>query len=514
MPIQLPLISRPPAATSLNARLEQIRAELLATDEAACAAAFELTAGDRPLKTTISLCPACLGHVPAVVFARGGRVLMHNRCPTHGLSAALVESDIAFYRLSNKDRWGRRYDGAKAAGVMDIPAFNGGSCCGPGGCDSPSDGAPSWANSDDFALQMSNKSCTVLVEVTNACNLACPVCYSDARGDRKMPLDLFKRYMLRLVEAKGGLDSVQLTGGEATLHPEFWEMVRFLHGLEGVARIYLPTNGLLLANADRARRLAEFRDKLMVLLQFDSRDESANRALRAANPYKARDRVLRLLSDLGVCMQLTMTLTRGVNDHDVGWVVDVAMAHSNVKLVALQPVTYSGRYDLAQDPIDRLTLSDVVKAVVAQARRRMRPGDFVPIPCSHPNCGWLTLFARRFGITANVIRRIDLARATDEAAYKTVLSTGEFRRLMRGDRASWRSLATAAARRLIRARDMFAIAVKPFMDRFNYDQDRVWACCHHLLDTRGRPVSFCEYNARLRPRDSWDAYPLLRETEA
>jgi hypothetical protein len=359
---------------------------------------------------------------------------------------------------------------------------------------------------------MSNKSCTVLVEVTNACNLACPVCYSDARGDRKMPLDLFKRYMHRLVEAKGGLDSVQLTGGEATLHPEFWEMVRFLHDLQGVARIYLPTNGLLLADADRARRLAEFRDKLMVLLQFDSRDEAANRALRAANPYKARDRVLRLLSDLGVCMQLTMTLTRGVNDHDVGWVVDVAMAHANVKLVALQPVTYSGRYDLAQDPINRLTLSDVVKAVVAQARRRMRPEDFVPIPCSHPNCGWLTLFARRFGMTANVIRRIDLARAMDDAAYKTVLSTGEFRRLLRGDRTSWRSLATAAARRLIRARDMFAIAVKPFMDRFNYDQDRVSACCHHLLDTQGRPVSFCEYNARIRPTDPWDGYPLLSET--
>ena len=65
----------------------------------------------------------------------------------------------------------------------------------------------------DFADQTTNKSCTILVEVTNACNLACPVCYSDARGDRKMPLPVFKDYLLRLIESKGPLDSVQLTGG-------------------------------------------------------------------------------------------------------------------------------------------------------------------------------------------------------------------------------------------------------------------------------------------------------------
>jgi hypothetical protein len=48
------------------------------------------------------------------------------------------------------------------------------------------------------------------------------------------------------------------------------------------------------------------------------------------------------------------------------------------------------------------------------------------------------------------------------------------------------------------------------MDRFNYDQDRISACCHHLLDTKGNPVSFCEYNARVRQRDPWDAFPLLK----
>jgi len=86
---------------------------------------------------------------------------------------------------------------------MDFPAF-------AGGC--RSDGASMRSIREILPDQTTNKSCTILVEVTNACNLACPVCYSDARGDRKMPFALFKDYILRLIERKGILDSVQSHG--------------------------------------------------------------------------------------------------------------------------------------------------------------------------------------------------------------------------------------------------------------------------------------------------------------
>jgi uncharacterized radical SAM superfamily Fe-S cluster-containing enzyme len=56
---------------------------------------------------------------------------------------------------------------------------------------------------------------------------------------------------------------------------------------------------------------------------------------------------------------------------------------------------------------------------------------------------------------------------------------------------------------------VFGIVVKPFMDRYSYDQDRISACCHHVLDTQGRLESFCEYNARHRAADSWQSMPQL-----
>src|SRR6185312_1566236 len=123
-----------------------------------------------------SLCPECLAHVPAAVYADGNRVLMNKVCPTHGLTSALLENDTRYYRLSNKDRWGRHYSDLAVVQVPEFAPGDDAGCCGPGTSCGPS--VPGeWTH--DSSDQRSNKTCTVLVEVTDACNLACRVCYAD-----------------------------------------------------------------------------------------------------------------------------------------------------------------------------------------------------------------------------------------------------------------------------------------------------------------------------------------------
>jgi uncharacterized radical SAM superfamily Fe-S cluster-containing enzyme len=446
---------------------------------------------DRALKTTVSLCPECLSYVPAIVFERDGRVILARRCGAHGPSEALIESDARYYALSNKDRHGRRFAEDR---VYYIPELEGG-CCGPG----------ESCGTD----QNSNRTCTVLVEVTDACNLNCRVCYSESAGERYLPFARFQEHVRTLIAQKGWLDSVQVTGGEAMMHPRFWEMIEWLHAEPGVHKIYVPTNGLLLAKRSEQARFAPFADKVMVLLQFDAIDRAVSRTLRRADPIALRRRIVEGLDELGVAMQLTMTLSIDVNDGEVGDVIEVALGRQNVKVVAMQPATWSGRYELDIDPMRRLTLSDVAEAVQRQARLRMRSEDFVPIPCSHPNCGWITVFLRRFGLVHNVVRYVDMQKAMDDVAYKTLLSTDELKRILgTDDRSLVQRIAGWIGARVVRSTDMFSIAIKPFMDRYTYDQDRIASCCHHITDTRGRLRSFCEYNAIGRRSDDWSRLPL------
>ena len=435
-----------------------------------------------------------------------GLVLMTKRCTAHGLAHAVIENDERFYRLSTKDRWGRAYDSTR---IDHVPAYDAAGCCGEGSdCSAGPD--PFAEALADLTDQRANKSCTVLVEITNACNLACRVCYADAKGDRLMPFDELRRVVLALLDLKGGLDSVQVTGGEAALHPQFWEILDFLHAEARIAKIYLPTNGLAFDKDGMAERLARFKDKLLVLLQFDGSDARANTVLRRARTGRARERLMARLERLGIPMQLTMTLAAGVNEREIAWVVRQGVRHRNVRLVALQPAFFSGRYEIDADPMQRATLSDAIKGVAAGLPRSVRREDFMPIPCSHPNCGWVTLFARRFGLFFNLARHVDLERVMGRVAYRTQLGQREIQGIVatRRSRALGR-LAQALGRRFLRPRDVFGIAIKPFMDRHTYDQDRVSACCHHILDTRGRLASFCEYNVRERAVDAWSARPRL-----
>lgn len=490
---------------SYGAKLEKLAAPLRAMTAEAVVTHFSLDKSATLLKTTLSLCADCLVHVPAAIYEHNGAVWIAKICATHGQQTAIMENDANYYRLSNKDNCGRAYVNTKN---FDIPSFTENSCCGAGQTCSPTHDT-NW--NYDFADQRSNKSCTVLIEITNACNLSCRVCYAESGhgNDRILPVEQFKETINNLIVQKGSLDSVQVTGGEASLHPDFWHILHWLAEQAGVKMIYVPSNGIEFSKPNIAEKLVPLKHKVLVLLQFDGTDQPTNQTLRAASPEAMRLRLIERLNRLQIPMQLTMTLTPDLSEADIAWVVQQGRRYANVRLVALQPAFTSGRYELDFDPVHRLTLSDCIKGVVAGLDGKMTGTDFFPIPCSHPNCGWVTLFVRRYGFFANIARYIDLSSVMNKVAYKTQLGGEEMQNMVGTRKNGLSGFIARFARRLVRPRDVFGIVIKPFMDRYNYDQDRVNNCCHHITDTEGRLLSFCEYNARFRTTDSWQRFPHI-----
>ena len=103
-----------PGFNAFDDKLELIAGAIRGLGENDVRSRFSLAQADVLIKTTLSLCPDCLTHVPAAVVRREHQIRMLKICSEHGSSEVILENDADYYRISSKDRWGRVYDAAPA----------------------------------------------------------------------------------------------------------------------------------------------------------------------------------------------------------------------------------------------------------------------------------------------------------------------------------------------------------------------------------------------------------------
>src|SRR5262249_35298618 len=133
--------------------------------------------------------------------------------------------------------------------------------------------------------------CLCLIEIVHSCNLACPTCYANSpvgTGNEvdAVPLSDLQRRIRGVIERKGKIEILQLSGGEPTLHPQFFDLLRWLHANPGIDYVLLNTNGVRIALEHQfAGQLAEsfHRGKFQLYLQFDGVQPAGQQSLRGAD---------------------------------------------------------------------------------------------------------------------------------------------------------------------------------------------------------------------------------------
>ncbi len=117
-------------------------------------------------------------------------------------------------------------------------------------------------------------SCLALIEINEACNLTCPVCFADSSPRAAGATAAWrrsKRMMDALVESEGEPDLLQISGGEPTIHPQIIEILHLAQA-QADPPLMLNTNGVRIAS-DRTfvDELAKLKPGFEVYLQFDFR---------------------------------------------------------------------------------------------------------------------------------------------------------------------------------------------------------------------------------------------------
>jgi uncharacterized radical SAM superfamily Fe-S cluster-containing enzyme len=340
---------------------------------------------------TRTLCPRCFGERSrradeagtfhdGMLVSHDGRIWLRRFCPEHGETESLYEEDAELWRA--RDGWS-----TPTLQVIPDRAGNFGSF--PEGY---REGLPA---------SHGQHTCILLLNVTDRCNYGCTTCYASAKApgaprpaEERPTVDEILHTVRTVLRREGGkLGVLMLSGGEPTVREDLPEVIERLLELN-ITRVMINTNGRRIVRDDRFLEfLRRHRKRIELYLQFDGLRPATYLALRGEDVAREKLAALQRLNEAGVYTTLVATVQRGVNEDEVGDIVQLGLETPRCAGLAVQPMFGSGRVT-PYDPRDRVTPTGILRRLGEQTRGLLDGTDFIPLPCSHRDCCDITYLLR------------------------------------------------------------------------------------------------------------------------
>jgi len=343
-----------------------------------------------------------------------------------------------------------------------------------------------------------------MIEITNRCNMRCPVCFSDAGGScPDIPFAEVRSRMERLLEVTGTPIPIQIGGGEPTVRKDLPDIVALAREL-GYRNIELITNGIRIARQPWLLLDLKKRGLTAVYLQFDGLKKETYLKIRGQDMTTVRHHAVQATREAGLCCTLSVVVTRGVNDGEIGEVVRYGVANiDTVRAINFQSATrFTGRFDL-DSRYSGYSLPALLGLIEAQTGI---PADsFRSEHLGHPLCNamsYVFVVDGRLEPLFKYITRQDMLAFLDDDGREKVLGlfAGKSEFFMRYlcNPGVWKLIGKATP---IFARNPLSVLstkhilifAKSFMEREGLDADRVHQCCYAITDADG-VFSFCAFN--------------------
>lgn len=444
---------------------------------------------------TVSLCPVCLRRIDAKIVFQDGKVYMLKNCPQHGFHKVLIATDISYYKNI------RNYNKASETPLK----FNTKTHYGcPYDC--------------GLCQDHEQHSCLTLIEITDRCNLTCPTCYamSSPHYGRHRSLEEIERMIDIIVENEGTPDVVQISGGEPTIHPEFFEVLD-LAKRKPIRHLMVNTNGIRIANDEGfAERLASYTPDFEIYLQFDSFRPSVLKHLRGKNLLEVRMNALEKLNKLNLSTTLVVTLQQDLNDDEIGEIIEFALKQRCVRGVTFQPVQVAGRLENFDPSADRITMTGIRQKILDQSDI-FKPEDLVPVPCN-PDALVMGYALKLAGEVIPLTRYVDPAHLLDNGRntivyeqdtqlhdqlikiFSTGISVDRVEEKMQRLLCCLPEISAPG----LKYENLFRIIIMRFIDAWDFDVRAVKKSCVHIVNKDGRIIPFETMN--MFYRDDREAY--------
>ena len=320
----------------------------------------------RVLGSTESVCPVCLARISAQRIAEDDSVYLVKHCPEHGEFKTVIWRGLASY-----EAWGAGQRPHATPPVCPSAIDRG--CpydCGP-------------------CADHRQHTCCVVLELTQRCNLSCPVCFASASNSA--PTDPSQDEILawcRTLLDLGGPFNLHLSGGEPTLRNDLPQLIRQIRDL-GFTYFQLNTNGIRLARQPDFASELKSAGLSCVFLQFDGITDDVFLALRGRPLLDTKLAAIENCARAQLGVVLVPTLTHGVNTHQIGAILQTAIRLApTVRAVHFQPVSYFGRFPGSFSEHNRITIPEVIRHIDKQTGGIFPASSFYPASGENPYCSF------------------------------------------------------------------------------------------------------------------------------
>jgi 7,8-dihydro-6-hydroxymethylpterin dimethyltransferase len=404
---------------------------------------------------------------------------------------------------------------------------------------------------DDCGLCSMHTSHTALanVDLTNRCNLTCPVCFANANaaGYLYEPDMDQVRVMLKALRDERPIDTrvVQFSGGEPTIHPNFIEILAMAREM-GFTHIQAATNGIMIGRSLEFAKKCKEAGLATLYLQFDGVTDDVYRKTRGEPLLETKMLCIENCRQAGMKIVFVPTIVKGINDQQLGEILRVAIENvDTVSGISFQPVAFTGRISKHELEAKRFTQADLAFGLSEQTGMFDKYNDWFPLSSvtpfsklmaalrgqgvptisSHPHCSLGTYMfvdeksrkavpVTQFVDIPGMLQDIEeLAQKTEKSFFKYYHGIKAWTKLQKHFKQELAPPGLTFQKFLDTLQGMtnkklgrdgmdgtftyrtLLVAGMHFMDHYNYDVERVKRCVIHYAAPDGKLYPFCTYNS-------------------
>jgi len=442
------------------------------------------------ISSTLGICPSCMKTIPAKIINKNNSIYLLKYCKQHGQQIELLEEDADFYNkrhLYNKPSTPSKTQTKINKGCP----FDCGLC-----------------------PDHEQHTCIGLIEITSACDLKCPICYANAAQNTFISLKKIEEMMDFFQDSESGkAEILQISGGEPTTHPDIIKILELAKSKK-FKYLILNTNGLRIANdLNFVKELSQLNGGFEIYLQFDGFDSKTYSHLRGKDLSGIKQKAIENLANYKIPITLVATIEKGVNEHELGKLIEFGIKTKYIRGINFQPIAFFGKMKNTHNIKQRITLTGIINLIEKQTNGMLKKSDFVSLPCNIDRVAITYLYRSkeefvpitRYLDVKNYLQVIDNTFAFDAEGIMKRAKENEsccdlsgFFKAMTHFITPYFLLKSEKEKIDFVDEKTFRISITSFLDAYNFDMTSIKRECVHIITPDLKRIPFSSYNMLYR----------------